>query len=69
MSETLDPQAEAQAATEGLRDALRQHSISLPGLAINLAGVLAGYPLVDLGSADAETVRRITAALRAAPMN
>jgi hypothetical protein len=58
-----DPWAEAETAVEELRQKLRAVDITLPSLGLDVAAVLAGYPIVCLGSATADTVRKISAAL------
>lgn len=63
---TLPPRAEAEAAANDLREACTLHGITLPALGLDVAGVAAGYPLVQLGSTPAATVRLLAAALRQA---
>lgn len=59
-----DPWKEAQDAAEDLRAALKAVGIMLPALAVDLPGVLMGFPLVSLGVAPADTVSKLTTALK-----
>lgn len=59
-----NPWDEAHAAAEDLRAALAEIGITLPALGVDMAGSLAGYPLVSLGSAPAADVLAIAARLR-----
>lgn len=66
MSPAPTPWEEAHGAAEELRQALAELGITLPSLGVDMAGSLAGYPLVSLGVAAAADVRAIAARLRAA---
>jgi hypothetical protein len=59
-----DAWAEALRASEELRTQLATLGITLPALGIDIRGVMAGIPLIHLGSADAATVRKLTRALQ-----
>ncbi|GAA0705631.1 hypothetical protein GCM10010193_70930 [Kitasatospora atroaurantiaca] len=61
---SADPWAEIETAIEDLRDALESIDAALPGLVIDLPSVMAGHPLVNLGSANATALKKIAAALR-----
>lgn len=58
-ADSHDAWHEASTAVEDLRDALHAHGINLPELSLDLPGVMADYPLVNLGAATADTVRQI----------
>ncbi|MGE7439600.1 hypothetical protein [Kitasatospora sp. NPDC001175] len=59
-----DAWREALEASEEFRAQLVALGITLPSLGIDIRGVMAGIPLIHLGSADAATVRRLTRALQ-----
>lgn len=63
-----DPWTEAQQAVDGLRATLDIIGVTLQDLGLDVPGIMAGYPSVHLGTATAETVRRITEALQQALM-
>jgi hypothetical protein len=68
-NDTDDPNGidhEAAAAVTELREALALHNITLRDLGIDLGGAIVGFAWVRLGSAPAETARRLAAALRRA---
>ncbi|GAA0705608.1 hypothetical protein GCM10010193_70890 [Kitasatospora atroaurantiaca] len=65
---TADPWEEVEAAIEDLRDALARIDVTLPGLVIDVPSVMAGHPLVNLGSANATVVKKIAAAVRGSSM-
>jgi hypothetical protein len=58
-----DSWEEAQGAVDAIRTALAEHGIVLPELGIDATGVVAGYPMVRLGDAPADTVHQMAAAL------
>jgi hypothetical protein len=47
---------EAEQAANKLRRALRARGLTLPNLAVDISAATAGFPLVNLGAASAETV-------------
>lgn len=62
-----DPWAEAEAAIDALREALRPIGVTLADLGLDVPALIAGYPLVRLGSAPADVIRKIAAALTSKP--
>jgi hypothetical protein len=58
-----DPRADTEQALNDLRTALEARNIDLPELGLHLPAILAGYPLISLGTITAHTARQLTAAL------
>jgi multidrug efflux pump subunit AcrA (membrane-fusion protein) len=56
---------EAESALRALREALADREITLPSLGMDR---MPGYHLIELGRCNAETARRLAAALRGAPV-
>lgn len=54
---------EAEHATTELRRALHDRGLTLPNLAVDISAATAGYPLVNLGTAPADTVLLLARAL------
>ena len=54
-----DAREGAEAAANRLRMALARHGIDLPELGLHFPAILAGYPIVSLGTITAETSARL----------
>lgn len=59
-----DARQGAEAAANELRDALALHGIDLPELGVHLPSIMAGYPIVCLGTTTADIARQLADALK-----